>query len=326
MVAFIVGQREPVRHPAVGAVARIGHGTAPRGGRRRASCRSGRPTAARIGFFTNSKLKTIAATGGRAEMLCDAPGARGGAWSPSNIIVFAPDAGGPLFRIPASGGTPTPVDDPRPGAQGNRPPLPGLPARRRALPLRGAARERGRFDIIAGLACRLVAHADRVDGQRACLRGPWLVALRPAGGAGRAALRRADAEDHRRAGVARRRAGQHPRSGDIVHCGPVDIGVAGGSARVFLVAIHEHDRVVVRHRRTRIVGESALPPGHYETGDHFSGRHAGGARSGRPRRRNQRYGSSTWPQQATPITSGARPERHAGLVARQQADRVRRRS
>ncbi len=67
------------------------------------------PDSRRIGFFTNSKLKTIAATGGRAETLCDATGARGGAWSPSNVIVFAPDAGGPLFRIPASGGTPTPV-------------------------------------------------------------------------------------------------------------------------------------------------------------------------------------------------------------------------
>jgi len=64
------------------------------------------PDSRRIGFFTTSKLKTIAASGGRAEVLCDAPGARGGAWSPSNVIVFAPDAGGPLFRIPASGGTP----------------------------------------------------------------------------------------------------------------------------------------------------------------------------------------------------------------------------
>ena len=35
--------------------------------------------------------------------------ARGGAWSPSGVIVFAPDAGGPLFRISATGGTPEPV-------------------------------------------------------------------------------------------------------------------------------------------------------------------------------------------------------------------------
>ncbi len=67
------------------------------------------PDSRRIGFFTNSKLKTIAASGGRAEVLCDAPGARGATWGPSNVIVFAPDFGGPLYRIPAGGGTPEPV-------------------------------------------------------------------------------------------------------------------------------------------------------------------------------------------------------------------------
>lgn len=42
-------------------------------------------------------------------MLCDAPGGRGATWSPSNIIVFAPDFSGRLYRVPASGGTPQPV-------------------------------------------------------------------------------------------------------------------------------------------------------------------------------------------------------------------------
>ncbi|MEO5894133.1 MAG: protein kinase [Vicinamibacterales bacterium] len=67
------------------------------------------PDSRRIGFFTSGKLKTIAASGGRAETLCDARGGRGAAWSPSSVIVFAPDAGGPLLRIPATGGTPEPV-------------------------------------------------------------------------------------------------------------------------------------------------------------------------------------------------------------------------
>ncbi len=67
------------------------------------------PDSRRIGFFTNSKLKVVSAAGGRPETLCDAPGARGAVWSRGNVIVFAPDAGGPLYRIPASGGTPTPV-------------------------------------------------------------------------------------------------------------------------------------------------------------------------------------------------------------------------
>lgn len=67
------------------------------------------PDSKRIAYFTNTKLKTIAATGGRAEVLADAPGARGGFWAPSNTIVFAPDAGGPLMKISATGGRATPV-------------------------------------------------------------------------------------------------------------------------------------------------------------------------------------------------------------------------
>jgi Tol biopolymer transport system component len=67
------------------------------------------PDSRRIGFFTNTKLKTIAASGGRSEIVCDAPGARGAAWNASNVIVFAPDASGPLYRVSAGGGTPTVV-------------------------------------------------------------------------------------------------------------------------------------------------------------------------------------------------------------------------
>ena len=67
------------------------------------------PDSRRIGFFTPLKLKTIAVTGGRAETLADSPGGRGGTWSPNGVIVYAPDASGPLFQIPASGGTPAAV-------------------------------------------------------------------------------------------------------------------------------------------------------------------------------------------------------------------------
>ena len=64
------------------------------------------PDSHRIGFFSEGKLKTISPSGGRAEVLCDAPAARGGAWSPANVIVFAPSGAGPLLRVPATGGTP----------------------------------------------------------------------------------------------------------------------------------------------------------------------------------------------------------------------------
>jgi Tol biopolymer transport system component len=67
------------------------------------------PDSRRIGFFTSTKLKTIAATGGRSEVVADAPAGRGGVWLPSNDIVFAPDATGPLYRVSAAGGTPTAV-------------------------------------------------------------------------------------------------------------------------------------------------------------------------------------------------------------------------
>ena len=67
------------------------------------------PDGRRIGFFANSKLKVVTVSGGRVETLADAPSGRGAAWNRSNVILFAPDAGGPLFRVSASGGTPEPV-------------------------------------------------------------------------------------------------------------------------------------------------------------------------------------------------------------------------
>jgi len=62
-----------------------------------------------IGFFAEGRLKKIPAAGGGPEVLCDARDGRGGSWSRDDVIVFAPDAAGPLFRVPASGGTPVQV-------------------------------------------------------------------------------------------------------------------------------------------------------------------------------------------------------------------------
>ena len=67
------------------------------------------PDSTRIGFFTNSKLKIVSASGGRAETVADAPSGRGAVWTRSNVIIFAPDAGGPLFRVSPNGGTPEAV-------------------------------------------------------------------------------------------------------------------------------------------------------------------------------------------------------------------------
>ncbi len=62
-----------------------------------------------IGFFSRGKLKKVEASGGPVETLCDAPNFRGGAWTRDGVILFAPTNGGPLFKVLAAGGEPTPV-------------------------------------------------------------------------------------------------------------------------------------------------------------------------------------------------------------------------
>jgi Tol biopolymer transport system component len=68
------------------------------------------PDSTRIGFFTGSgKLKTFDLSSGRVLEICNADLGRGGTWSRSGVIVFAPDVSGPLYRVPDTGGTPQPL-------------------------------------------------------------------------------------------------------------------------------------------------------------------------------------------------------------------------
>ncbi len=69
------------------------------------------PDSKRIGYFTSGKLRTVAATGGVIQTVCSSPGSggRGATWNANNIIVFARDASGPLFKVSASGGEPEPL-------------------------------------------------------------------------------------------------------------------------------------------------------------------------------------------------------------------------
>jgi Tol biopolymer transport system component len=62
-----------------------------------------------VGFFAGGRLKTVAIAGGDVKTICDAPEGRGGAWNQDDVILFAPDRDGPLFRVPASGGLPVRV-------------------------------------------------------------------------------------------------------------------------------------------------------------------------------------------------------------------------
>ena len=70
-----------------------------------------------IGFFARGKLKTIDVAGGPAQTLADASSlSTGGTWNREGVIVFGPGLSSPLFRVPAGGGTATPVtslDQPR---------------------------------------------------------------------------------------------------------------------------------------------------------------------------------------------------------------------
>jgi eukaryotic-like serine/threonine-protein kinase len=60
-----------------------------------------------IGFFADSKLKRIDLASEAIEIVADAPVPRGGAWQADGTILFAPNAAGPLLRVPATGGQPT---------------------------------------------------------------------------------------------------------------------------------------------------------------------------------------------------------------------------
>jgi Tol biopolymer transport system component len=67
------------------------------------------PDSRHIAFFAEGKLRRLAVAGGSPQLICDAPDGRGGSWSRSGIIVFAPQGSGPLLRVSADGGDPVEV-------------------------------------------------------------------------------------------------------------------------------------------------------------------------------------------------------------------------
>jgi eukaryotic-like serine/threonine-protein kinase len=70
------------------------------------------PDGKALGFFADGKLKKVDLEGGQAQVLCDAPNGRGGAWNQEGVIVFSPDALSGLFRVSAWGGTPVEISKP----------------------------------------------------------------------------------------------------------------------------------------------------------------------------------------------------------------------
>jgi Tol biopolymer transport system component len=67
------------------------------------------PDSRMIAFYADRRLKKIAASGGASITLCDAGTfAQGGTWGRDEVILFS-YGGGPLYRVPAGGGTPEQV-------------------------------------------------------------------------------------------------------------------------------------------------------------------------------------------------------------------------
>jgi serine/threonine protein kinase/Tol biopolymer transport system component len=61
------------------------------------------PDGRQLAFFSQSKLKKIEVNGGPPQVLCDAPGAGGGAWNRNGLILFGGDAK-PIQRVSAAAG------------------------------------------------------------------------------------------------------------------------------------------------------------------------------------------------------------------------------
>jgi eukaryotic-like serine/threonine-protein kinase len=64
-----------------------------------------------IGFFSNGKLLRMDANGGPPIPICNAVNGRGATWSTGDVILFAPQIGSAIFRVPAAGGKPAAATD-----------------------------------------------------------------------------------------------------------------------------------------------------------------------------------------------------------------------
>jgi serine/threonine protein kinase/dipeptidyl aminopeptidase/acylaminoacyl peptidase len=69
------------------------------------------PDSHSIAFFTDDKLKRIEVAGGAAVTICESALGRGGSWNQDGTIIAALSYNTGISRVPASGGTPTPVSN-----------------------------------------------------------------------------------------------------------------------------------------------------------------------------------------------------------------------
>jgi eukaryotic-like serine/threonine-protein kinase len=74
------------------------------------------PDSQSLGFFADGSLKRLDLDAGPTRTLAPAAFGRGGAWSRGDVILFAPNTQGPLYRIDASGGEAVPLTTVQSGA------------------------------------------------------------------------------------------------------------------------------------------------------------------------------------------------------------------
>ena len=73
-----------------------------------AMCPFWSPDARSIGYFAKGSLNRVDASGGPPLRIADAPEGFGATWGRDGTILFTPQYG-PIYRVPATGGTPQPV-------------------------------------------------------------------------------------------------------------------------------------------------------------------------------------------------------------------------
>ena len=61
------------------------------------------PDGTYIGFFANGKLQKIALSGGAPQVLANALAGRGASWGSQNVILYAPDPSGAIWRLNSDG-------------------------------------------------------------------------------------------------------------------------------------------------------------------------------------------------------------------------------
>src|SRR4029434_8230462 len=65
------------------------------------------PDSREIGFLTEDKVLRVPASGGDVQTVTSSPALLDGSWRREGVVLFVSGRG--LYRVPASGGSPTPV-------------------------------------------------------------------------------------------------------------------------------------------------------------------------------------------------------------------------